>query len=32
MQFPSILKTNNKMSQRLLASLVLGFVATNTLL
>jgi hypothetical protein len=32
MQFPSFLKINNKMSQRLLASIVLGFVATNTVL
>ena len=32
MQFPPILKTNHKMSQRLLASLVLGTVAINTLL
>ncbi len=32
MQFPSFLKIHKKMPQRLLASLVLGFVATNTLL
>ena len=32
MQFPSFLKTNNNMSHRFLASIVLGFVATNTLL